>query len=91
MLYAVRGLRFVAGRLIGGLACGEAQEPAKAGAYSNASLDGTYYAHDLFALLDGTGVMGRGVRTFNGTGTLSSLVTYASLTPLNYDVAEDGS
>lgn len=91
MPYTVRGLMFVTGSLIGVFAFGGAQEPAKAGAYSNASLNGSYYVHDLFALLDGTGIMGRGVRSFNGGGTLSSLVTYASLTPLSYHVADDGS
>ena len=66
-----------------GTACGE-------GVFTDASLDGMYYVHDVFALLDGTGAIATGYRDFNGAGQVSALVTYASLSPLDYAVRADG-
>ncbi len=63
---------------------------AEGAAYDNGTLSGTFYVHDLFALLDGTGHTARGVRTFNGDGRVTALTTYASVTPLNYEVNTSG-
>lgn len=60
------------------------------GVFSNASLNGSYYVHDLFAVLDGSGAIGRGSRSFDGEDTQASIVTYASLSPLSYDVKATG-
>lgn len=61
------------------------------GVFSNASLSGFYYVHDAIGVLDGSGATARGSRDFNGEGRLSSIITYASLTPLNYEVTPTGS
>lgn len=63
---------------------------AHGAAYDNASLNGTFYVHDLFALLDGSGHTARGVRMFNGNGGVAALTTYASVTPLTYEVSASG-
>jgi len=63
---------------------------ATAKAFSNAYLDGSYAVHDLFALPDETGVTGTGARTFDGDEQVLSLVTYALLSPMSYEVATDG-
>lgn len=64
--------------------------PAAAGAYTNTTLDGPFAAHDLFALLDGTGATANGVRRFED-GQQVSFVTFASQTPLSYAVQPTGS
>ncbi len=58
--------------------------------FSASQLDGMYYVHDLFALLDGSGNAGRGQRQFDGDDRLTSVVTYASLSPLSYEVSSGG-
>ncbi|HPO13139.1 MAG TPA: dockerin type I domain-containing protein [Candidatus Hydrogenedentes bacterium] len=63
---------------------------AQGAAYDNGALDGTFYVHDLFALLDGSGHTARGVRMFNGKGGVTALTTYASVTPLTYEVSASG-
>ena len=44
--------------------------------------DGSFRAQDVFVLHGGTGDTATGTRTFDGAGKMSSLVTFASRTPI---------
>ncbi len=65
-------------------------EKVSAEAFSNATLEGEYGAHGVFMRLDGEGATATGLRSFDGEGRLTSLVTYASLSPLTYSVSGGG-
>ncbi|MBX3176147.1 MAG: hypothetical protein KF886_02185 [Candidatus Hydrogenedentes bacterium] len=58
-------------------------------AANDATLNGTYFAQDLYEILSGRQELGRGFRLFNGTGQLNRLFTYPESTVLNYEVASD--
>jgi hypothetical protein len=53
------------------------------------SLNGTYYAHDLYEVFSDRQELGRGLRIFNENGVLNRLFTYPDSTALNYVVASD--
>lgn len=59
-------------------------------ATSSTALSGQYFAHDLFEQFDDSQELGRGFRTFNTNGTVSRLFTYPDFTPLNHEIAGDG-
>lgn len=58
-------------------------------ATNNTSLNGAFYAHDLYELFSDRQQLGRGFRTFNNNGVMNRLFTYPNSTPLNYEVASD--
>ncbi|MBI2424047.1 MAG: hypothetical protein HYV27_14550 [Candidatus Hydrogenedentes bacterium] len=58
--------------------------------FTDATLDGSYFAHDLFARRDGLLVQSRGFRTYSGNGLLTRLFTYPFSTPMDYEVRDDG-
>jgi hypothetical protein len=63
---------------------------AQNGPYKNSFLDGLYFPQDLFTLLNGEGHTGTGARDFDGEESLSSIVTFGTRTPLDYEVRDDG-
>ena len=58
--------------------------------FTNATLDGNYCCHEVFALLDLSSAYATGTRVFSGDGEELPLTTYALVTPLNYTVRADG-
>lgn len=59
-------------------------------AYDESTLDGNYRAQDLFVLRDSTGENATGTRDFDAAGRMSSIVSFATRTPIDYAVSGDG-
>lgn len=59
-------------------------------AYDESILDGNYRAQDVFVLRGGTGEIATGTRDFDGVERMSSIVSFATRTPIDYAVSGDG-
>ncbi|MFP4500984.1 MAG: BACON domain-containing protein [Candidatus Hydrogenedentota bacterium] len=85
-----KALYLIPALMLCGALAATAQPNADLGAYDAELVDGGYFAHDLFAVRDETAKIAMGVRNFDGEDAVTSLVSFASLSPLGYEVAPDG-
>ena len=53
------------------------------------ALSGTYFAHDLFEILDDSQTLGRGFRIFNANGVMSRIGTFPAFDPLDFEIRTD--
>lgn len=73
------------------LACFQGAQSAPKQATDTRTVEGQFFAHDVFErYMDGQ-ELGRGFRTYNPNNTMTRLFTYPISTPLNLEVATNGS
>ncbi len=73
------------------LACFQGAQSAPKQATDTSTVEGQYFAHDMFERYTDGQELGRGFRTYNPNNQMTRLFTYPVSTPLDYEVATNGS